>query len=101
MNHALVQPQRAPPFDRKKLGSLTRLHLELWEMFGQDLSQVVSHDVGVSNDGRVIDDLTDSVYHKNDVSYFSQSIGVRAELFVATEKPFTWKIVLHWLLLLN
>lgn len=60
-------------------------------MLGQSLGQVVPHDIGVADDGGVVNDLANPVDNKNDVSDVSQSIGVGAKLFVSAEKPFTYK----------
>lgn len=68
---------------------MARFHLKLWEMLGQNLSQIVPHDVGVADDGGVVDHLAHAMDNKNDVSDVGQSVSVRAELFVSAEKPFT------------
>ena len=50
------------------------LDLKLGKMLGQDLSHVVPHDVGVADDGGVVDDLPHAVHHEHDVRDVGQPI---------------------------
>ena len=43
-------------------------------MLGQDLSHVVPHDVGVADDGGVVDDLAHAVHHEHDVRDVGKAI---------------------------
>ena len=61
LDHAVVETQRGPPLDGKELDPLPRLDVEPREVLGHHGRDVVAKDVGVPDDGGVVDDLTDAV----------------------------------------
>ena len=67
-------PQTASPLDREELYPLSALPLELREVLVHDALHVVPHDVGVADDGRVVQDLAHAVDHEHDVRNVGKAV---------------------------
>ena len=65
LHHPVVEPQRAPPLDRKELDPLSRLDVKSGKVFLHQSRDVVAEDVRVPDDRRVVHNLTDSMNNKD------------------------------------
>ena len=64
----------SPPLHGKELHPLPALLVEVGEVLGENPADVVPHDVGVADDGGVVDDLADAVDHEHDVGDVGEAV---------------------------
>ena len=64
----------SPPLHWKELHPLPTLLVEVGEVLGENPADVVPHDVGVADDGGVVDDLADAVDHEHDVGDVGEAV---------------------------
>ena len=67
-------PEARPPLDREELNAVAGVPLEVRAMLGEERLDVVPHDVGVADDGGVVDDLANAVHHEHDVRDVGKAI---------------------------
>ena len=67
-------PEARPPLDREELDAVAGVPLEVRAVLGEERLDVVPHDVGVADDGGVVNDLPHSVHHEHDVRDVGQPI---------------------------
>ena len=67
-------PEARPPLDREELDAVSGVPLEVRAVLGEERLHVVPHDVGVADDGGVVDDLAHAVHHEHDVRDVGQPI---------------------------